>query len=92
MPYLFVKDYEVELMELNSDLSHVYIESSSGTGGERRVTRLRLHEKGLPLTLVNHYGNEGHLISDTDARDIKKVEKELDSNNGNSLFQTSTKV
>ena len=41
MPYLFVKDYEVELMELNSDLSHVYIESISGTGGERRVTRLR---------------------------------------------------
>ena len=77
MPYLFVKDYEVELMELNSDLSHVYIESSSGSGGERRVTRLRLHNKGLPLTLVNHYGKDGHLISDTEARDIKKVETEL---------------
>ena len=32
MPYLFVKDYEVELMEINSDLSHVYIESSNGRG------------------------------------------------------------
>ena len=72
MPYLFVKDYEVELMELNSDLSHVYIESSNATGGERRVTRLRLHNKGLPLTLINHYGTDGHLVSDTEARDIKK--------------------
>ena len=77
MPYLFVKDYEVELMELNSDLSHVYIESSNATGGERRVTRLRLHNKGLPLTLINHYGTDGHLVSDTEARDIKKVETEL---------------
>ena len=77
MPYLFVKDYEVELMELNSDLSHVYIESSIATGGERRVTRLRLHNKGLPLTLINHYGTDGHLVSDTEARDIKKVETDL---------------
>ena len=72
MPYLFVKDYEVELMELNSDLSHVYIESSSANGGERRVTRLRLHNKGLPLTLVNHYGTDGYLVSDTEARLVER--------------------
>ena len=77
MPYLFVKDYEVELMELNTELSHMYMESSNAAGGERRVTRLRLHNKGLPLTLVNHYGADGHLSSDTEARDIKRVEIEL---------------
>tara|TARA_R110000796_G_scaffold15885_2_gene50240 strand:+ start:456 stop:836 length:381 start_codon:yes stop_codon:yes gene_type:complete len=77
MAYLFVKDYEVELMELNSDLSHMFIESHNGAGGERRVTRLRLHQKGLPLTLVNNYSNDGYLTSDTEARDIKKVESEL---------------
>ena len=52
MAYLFVKDYEVELMELNSDLSHMFIES-------------------------HNYSNDGYLTSDTEARDIKKVESEL---------------
>ena len=48
MPYLFVRDYEIELMEMNKDLYHVYVESHGGSGGERKLVRLRMNERGLP--------------------------------------------
>jgi len=77
MPYLFVKNYEVDLMSMNKSLHHIYIESVSKSGGERRVAQMRLHENGLPLTLVNNYSKEGSLHADTEVRDIKTVEEEL---------------
>jgi|TARA_R110002012_G_scaffold223771_3_gene395745 hypothetical protein len=77
MPYLFVKNYEVDLMHLNKSLHHVYIESTKKSGGERRVCQMRIHENGLPLTLVDNYSKEGKLKADTEVRDIKVVEEEL---------------
>jgi hypothetical protein len=77
MPYLFVRDYEVELMEMNRDLHHVYVESHGGSGGERKLVRIRMNERGLPLTLKNNYTEFGALSSDTEKRDITTLESEL---------------
>ena len=77
MPYLFVKNYEVELMQMNKSLYHVYIESTKQSGGERRICQMRIHENGLPLTLVDNYSKEGQLQADTEVRDIKIVEEQL---------------
>mgnify|MGYP003135935159 CR=1 FL=1 len=77
MPFLFVKNYEIDLMNMNKNLYHIYIESAKKTGGERRVCQMRLHENGLPLTLVENYSKEGSLTSETEARDMKAVEVEL---------------
>lgn len=77
MPFLFVKNYEVDLMSMNKNLHHIYIESVKKTGGERRVCQMRLHENGLPLTLVENYSREGSLTSETEVRDMKAVEVEL---------------
>ena len=51
MPYVFIRDYDLELVELNKDMHHVYVESHGGVGGERKTVFLRQHERGLPLTL-----------------------------------------
>lgn len=77
MPFLFVKNYEVDLMSMNKNLHHIYIESAKKIGGERRVCQIRLHENGLPLTLVENYSKEGSLTSETEVRDMKAVEVEL---------------
>jgi hypothetical protein len=77
MPYLFVRDYEVELMEMNKDLHHVYVESHRASGGERKLVRLRLNERALPLTLRDNYSDLGALTSGTEKRDITTLESEL---------------
>ena len=77
MPYLFVKNYEVDLMHMNKSLHHIYIESTKQSGGERRICQMRIHENGLPLTLVDNYSKEGQLQADTEVRDIKLVEEQL---------------
>lgn len=77
MPYLFVRDYEIELMDMNKDLHHVYVESHGGVGGERKVVRLRINERGLPLTLRDNYSELGTLASGTEKRDITTLEAEL---------------
>lgn len=77
MPYLFVKNYEVDLMHMNKSLHHIYIESVKKSGGERRVCQMRIHENGLPLTLIENYRKDGQLLAETDTRDIKTVEEEL---------------
>ena len=77
MPYLFVRDYEIELMEMNKDLYHVYVESHGGSGGERKLVRLRMNERGLPLTLRDNYSELGTLSSATEKRDITTLEAEL---------------
>ena len=77
MPYLFVGDYEVELMEMNKELHHIYVEAHRGSGGERKIVYLRQNERGLPLTLRDNYSNMGDLSSNTEKRDITTVESEL---------------
>ena len=77
MPYLFVKSYETELMDMNKSLYHIFIESVGKSGGERRVAQMRIHQNGLPLTLVENYSTTGQLQSETEARDIRTVEEQL---------------
>jgi hypothetical protein len=75
--YVFVRDYDLELLELNNDMYHVYIESHVGAGGERKTVFLRQHERGLPLTLRNNFSDLGALSSETEKRDITTVEAEI---------------
>ena len=44
MPVLYSRNYMADLMELNEDLYHVYIDSHVETGGGRDVVFLRQHE------------------------------------------------
>jgi hypothetical protein len=85
MPYLFVKTYEVDLMHMNKSLYHIYIESEKKAGGERRICQMRIHENGLPLTLVNNYSKEGSLHSETEARDIKTCRRRITKDKQNLL-------
>lgn len=77
MPYVFMRDYDLELLELNKDMHHVYIESHGGVGGERKTVFLRQHERGLPLTLRNNFSDLGALSSESEKRDITTVEAEI---------------
>lgn len=77
MPYLFTREYDLELMDMNKDMYQVFIESNLNHGGERRVVLLRQSQKGLPLTLVNNYTDSGSLNVDTESRDIRRIESEL---------------
>ena len=77
MPYLFVRDYEIELLEMNKDLRHVYVEAHRDSGGERKIIYLRQNERGLPLTLRDNYSSMGDLSSNTEKRDITTIESEL---------------
>ena len=74
MPYIFVRDYDIDLMEMNKELRHVFVESVLQAGGERKVAYLRQNERGLPLTLRENYSPDmGFLSADTEVRDIKQV-------------------
>ena len=77
MAYILMRDYDTDLMGLNAHLHHAYIESHTGTGGERRVVWLRQHEKGLPITLRENYSDDGFLRAETYERDARRVENEL---------------
>ena len=77
MPYVFIRDYDLELLELNKDMYHMYVESHVGAGGERKTVFLRQHERGLPLTLRNNFTDLGTLSSDSEKRDITTVEVEI---------------
>lgn len=77
MAYVFIRDYDLELLELNKDMYHVYVESHMSAGGERKTIFLRQHERGLPLTLRNNFSDLGALSSETEKRDITTVEAEI---------------
>ena len=77
MPVLYSRNYMAELMELNEDLYHVYIDSHVETGGGRETVFLRQHERGIPLTLRENFSDNGSLTSLTEQRDIMKVENEF---------------
>ena len=77
MPVLYSRNYMADLMELNEDLYHVYIDSHVETGGGRETVFLRQHERGIPLTLRENFSDNGTLTSLTEQRDIMKVENEF---------------
>tara|TARA_B100000575_G_scaffold293438_1_gene304828 strand:+ start:971 stop:1360 length:390 start_codon:yes stop_codon:yes gene_type:complete len=77
MPVLYARNYVAELMELNEDMYHVYIDSHVETGGGRETVFLRQHERGIPLTLRENFSENGSLTSNTEQRDIVKVENEF---------------
>ena len=77
MPYIFIRDYDLDLLELNKDLHHVYVESHVGTGGERKTVFLRQNNRALPLTLRENFSESGALSSQTEKRDITTVEAEI---------------
>lgn len=77
MPYIFIRDYDLELLELNKDMYHVYVESHIGAGGERKTVYLRQHSQSLPLTLRDNFSDLGALSSETEKRDITTIEAEI---------------
>ena len=77
MPYLFVRNYEVDLMDINPDLYHVYVESSRGEGGDRKLVYIRQSQRGLPMCLRENYSETGTLSFQTEKRDILHLESEL---------------
>ena len=81
MPVLYSRNYVADLMELNEDLYHVYIDSHVETGGGRETVFLRQHERGIPLTLRENFSDNGTLTSLTEQRDIMKVENEFQNRN-----------
>tara|TARA_S200002703_G_scaffold43082_1_gene37474 strand:+ start:695 stop:1096 length:402 start_codon:yes stop_codon:yes gene_type:complete len=77
MPIVSTKEYELSLLDMNQNVFHVYINSFMDSGGGRRIVTLRQHERGLPLTLKNNYTDSGGLTSDTEARDVLRIENEF---------------
>ena len=77
MAIIYVREYQKDLMDLNEDLYHVYIDSHVETGGGRDIVFLRQHERGIPLTLRENFSDNGSLTSLTEQRDIMKVENEF---------------
>ena len=77
MPYIFVRGYEIDLMEMNPDLYHVYVESSRGEGGDRRIVHIRQSQRGLPICLRENYSDTGTLSFQTEKRDMLHLESEL---------------
>ena len=77
MSIIYVKQFHIDLLGLNEDLYHVYIDSHVETGGGRDIVFLRQHERGIPLTLRENFSDNGTLTSLTEQRDIMKVENEF---------------
>lgn len=70
-------EYNVELIKLNNNVHHVYVESVLQRGGERNVVYLRQNERGLPFTLRENYSDMGNLTSETYERDTMQIESDL---------------
>ena len=81
MSAIYLHTYQTKLLELNEDLFHLYIDSHKGIGGGRDITFLRQHDRGVPLTLRDNFSEHGALTSETEARDIVKVENEFQTIN-----------
>ena len=77
MSIIYVHEFHIDLLGLNEDLYHVYIDSHVETGGGRDIVFLRQHERGIPLTLRENFSDSGSLTSLTEQRDIMKVENEF---------------
>ena len=77
MPVIYTERYELKLLGLNPQLLHVFVESHESKGGEPALVKLRNGDNSLPITLRNNYSESGYLVSDTEARDIVRIEEEL---------------
>ncbi len=77
MPFVFIRDYSEELLELNDKVHHVLIESVKKIGGGRKAVRLRQDHRSLPLTLMNDYTDLGHFDAATEKRDILQIENDI---------------
>ena len=81
MAIIYVNQFHIDLLGLNEDLYHVYIDSHVETGGGRDVVHLRQHERGIPLTLRENFSDNGTLTSHTEKRDIVKIENQFQTIN-----------
>ena len=77
MPYVFTRDYEEDLFELNSNINYVIIESDNKIGGGRKLALFRMTDRSLPLTLRENFSDSGHFNTTTEARDIRRIESEI---------------
>ena len=77
MTYLIVPTYELKLIDLNENLHHVYVESDKQPGGGRHIVHIRNTGRGFPLTLRDNFSETGYLTAASEARDIRRVEKEI---------------
>ena len=75
MSIIYVHQFHIDLLGLNEDLYHVYIDSHVETGGGRDIVFLRQHERGIPLTLRENF-SDNELYPLTEQRDIE-VENEF---------------
>ena len=81
MAIIYVHQFHIDLLGLNEDLYHVYIDSHVETGGGRETVFLRQHERGIPLTLRENFSDNGTLTSNTEKRDIVKIENQFQTIN-----------
>ena len=81
MAIIYVHQFHIDLLGLNEDLYHVYIDSHVETGGGRDIVYLRQHDRGIPLTLRENFSDNGTLTSNTEKRDIVKIENQFQTIN-----------
>ena len=81
MAVIYVHQFHIDLLGLNEDLYHVYIDSHVERGGGRDVVHLRQHDRGIPLTLRENFSDNGTLTSHTEKRDIVKIENQFQTIN-----------
>lgn len=80
MSVIIYDTFKPSMMDLNPNVYYVYIEAATKQGGSADVVHLRNTAKGLPITLVERYLQEGMsapLSHNTEARDIRVVEYEF---------------
>lgn len=77
MPILYTQKYPRDLFHLNPSLRCVYIESHEKRGGDPATVQVRGMEISLPLTLRDNYSESGHLGSETESRDLRQIENEM---------------
>jgi len=73
---LFTETYPIKIMKLNPQLMCVFVESHESRGGDPATVEVRSLQTSFPLTVKNNFSKSGYLVSDTEARDIKKIEEE----------------
>ena len=81
MAIIYVHQFHIDLLGLNEDLYHVYIDSHVETGGGRDIVYLRQHDRGIPLTLRENFSDNGTLTYHTEKRDIVKIENQFQTIN-----------
>lgn len=80
MSVIVYDNFKPSMMDLNPNVYYVYVEAAKKQGGSADVVHLRNTDKGLPVTLVERYLQEGMsapLSHNTEARDIRVLEYEF---------------